>query len=646
MKPNFKALAFLSLPFLWSCASEGPVASEPTNPSDQPVERYLAINITDVNNPFGTRAGNSNDEPVPDYDQGKEHDINHGVFFFYDKDGNYISTGFIKKADWSDPGDDDENDNIEYLGKNIVTVPLNAKDGSEPKYMITLLNHGSSIPEYIYENKKSMKETAKLIAGYYPDETDGHPNGFMMSTSSYHEGTKGNIEKVYYNEIKEGMIKKSLNEADSKENTDILKVYVERLAAKVSLEIKLKTDGNNITETKTVGDVTYYKLSGAYQVVNESGDFSNPNNTTYSKEIWATVNSWGLCGTARESYISKQTDEAWDMDWFNRKDDHRSFWGMGKYYNADLKSEYNYKGNEGMKTPYDTDHLTLKYYSWSELNNKVNTSDNEYPLYCLEHTATPDKYTDNGKLISKNVTCAMLQTTLGCFDKDDKFQPLDVISYDGYLVPREITKDGKTIPVFLNYVLNELDKTGRLNYYHKKTVDGKDYFTQVGVEDFDIALIGSGEGAGTGKLKIVCKDKGTDVVHYKKDIHLSGEQEGQYATSYTPYAADYDIEKEINSWGTAMAYTGGAMYYYIPIRHNILSKDVAALGTYGVVRNHHYKITVTSLNKIGYGVFYPDKDDKEHPGEPLIPEDPDPQNHIKAEIKVLSWKLVNQNVDL
>lgn len=647
MKPTIKALAFLSLPLLWSCSSDVPVAKEP-NPSGEVVNRYLAIDITDVNNTFGTKAGNSSDDPIPDYEpadkDNPEHKISHGVFFFFHEDGSYHSTGFIKKAEWNEPGEgEDENDNIEYLGKNIVTVPFSYESQADPKYMITLLNHGSSIPEYVHEQKLTMQQTGQLIAGYDPEKNKGtDQNGFMMSTSSYHSGETGSIEKVYYTEIDGKYFKKSLTDAASDENTDILKIYVERLAAKVSL--KVKQDNEGVVKD---GDYPCYPISGAYYVKFINPDLTGDallegDNINYTTQLYARFEGWGLCGTARDSYISKQTDASWSMDWFNRKDDHRSFWGMGKFYSTTLLSEYNYLGyTDKIAPPYALATHSLRYYTWNDIN--ATPSDD---LYCLEHTASPDKYTKDGKLVSKNLTCVMLKSTLGIFE-NGKFQPLDVISYDGYLIPKE---------QFKAYMLNELNKTGRLNYYHMETIDGKETYTQVGEDEFEYDLNYKDTGKGTGKLKLIYTGTGT---LYKKDIYgTDNENEGQYKDVYIPYPAGYDIEKAINGWGSAVAYTGGAMFYYIPIRHNKAAVDLsklnnqqlrahfAEIGNYGVVRNHHYDVTVNNIKNIGCGVFKPGKDGDPDPGEPLIPDDPEPQNHIKAEIRVLSWKLVNQNVDL
>lgn len=76
----------------------------------------------------------------------------------------------------------------------------------------------------------------------------------------------------------------------------------------------------------------------------------------------------------------------------------------------------------------------------------------------------------------------------------------------------------------------------------------------------------------------------------------------------------------------------GQTYYFVPIMHDA---DRA-----GVIRNHVYKLTVNSIN--GLGTPIPFKDVKE-----IIPEIPEEtETYISAEIDILAWKIVKQDVDL
>ena len=77
------------------------------------------------------------------------------------------------------------------------------------------------------------------------------------------------------------------------------------------------------------------------------------------------------------------------------------------------------------------------------------------------------------------------------------------------------------------------------------------------------------------------------------------------------------------------------------------------VGEYGIVRNHSYVMTINSINglgapldesKIGPDPENPTDDD---PEEPIVPDPDDLKDaYIHAALKVLSWHVVSQGVDL
>lgn len=76
----------------------------------------------------------------------------------------------------------------------------------------------------------------------------------------------------------------------------------------------------------------------------------------------------------------------------------------------------------------------------------------------------------------------------------------------------------------------------------------------------------------------------------------------------------------------------GQTYYAVKIQH-----DADRLG---VVRNHVYKLTVNSINGLGTPVPFKDVDEIV----PVIPVET--ETYISAEIDILAWKIVKQDVDL
>lgn len=96
---------------------------------------------------------------------------------------------------------------------------------------------------------------------------------------------------------------------------------------------------------------------------------------------------------------------------------------------------------------------------------------------------------------------------------------------------------------------------------------------------------------------------------------------------------NYDLNNELKGIiGEALLYEGGKTYYFTDIKH---------LGnTYGVVRNHIYDIDINSITGLGTPVVS---------GNPVIdtPEVPkDNATYVAAQINILSWRLITNNVDL
>ena len=103
-----------------------------------------------------------------------------------------------------------------------------------------------------------------------------------------------------------------------------------------------------------------------------------------------------------------------------------------------------------------------------------------------------------------------------------------------------------------------------------------------------------------------------------------------------------DINDEIEENAAAYlgtnveGYVDGKCYYQIPIEH-FPSTDANPI--YGVVRNHWYQLSINKVKHIGEAVYNPNV---------IIPQIPaeDTEYYLAAELHVLSWKVVEQEVEL
>ena len=84
--------------------------------------------------------------------------------------------------------------------------------------------------------------------------------------------------------------------------------------------------------------------------------------------------------------------------------------------------------------------------------------------------------------------------------------------------------------------------------------------------------------------------------------------------------------------GSAKVWKDGYTYYYFDIKH--LGNKI------GVVRNHIYDANITKLTGLGTPVYNPD--------EIIYPEKPidDEETFIAAQINILSWRIVKNDVEL
>ena len=116
--------------------------------------------------------------------------------------------------------------------------------------------------------------------------------------------------------------------------------------------------------------------------------------------------------------------------------------------------------------------------------------------------------------------------------------------------------------------------------------------------------------------------------------------EGEYIPVATNINDDANSTKATNealkSVPAAVLYENGETFYYVDIKHLGASGKAAE---YGIVRNHVYNVTINSIKGYGSPVYT---------GTEFIdyPEISDQETYVSAKINILSWKLVNQQVNI
>ncbi|MBP3279445.1 MAG: Mfa1 fimbrilin C-terminal domain-containing protein, partial [Butyrivibrio sp.] len=161
------------------------------------------------------------------------------------------------------------------------------------------------------------------------------------------------------------------------------------------------------------------------------------------------------------------------------------------------------------------------------------------------------------------------------------------------------------------------------SYFKKTTTETATTYTKLVADDFDLEIDATAGESYEAKVNLKLASSVTgDLVDANKEA----------VTADAVNTALADAAETLEFW------KGGATYYYVPIKQH--AKDGANdKDVYGIVRNHFYKLNITKVQGLGTAV-----PDPAQIIDPITPEDSD--YYIAAEINILDWALVEQEVNL
>jgi len=307
----------------------------------------------------------------------------------------------------------------------------------------------------------------------------------------------------------------------------------------------------------------------------------------------------------------------------------RSYWAKSPNYNGGTyPTMFTGSTEETTGTSLKDDSYDLDYIAWSNLGVAAGSS-----TYCAENTNTKTQ------LMAGNFHAKVTEVLLKAQVVDENDAPVSLIRYDNTLY----LEDGYLERLFIK-IAPQIYR-----------MDGN---TKVFISSEDVAYSLVDEGDGRISVNFTGAKNGTSYT-WKKDVVAEGATEAT-ATDIT------DLAKELNdafasqfakerstakadaNYVLAYHYNSGMMYYNIPIEH-LRNQTTAGVytdgavdveeGEYGVVRNHYYKINVNTISKLGAAVH--------DATEEIVPDaDENVTYCVGATINILSWKIVNQNVNL
>jgi hypothetical protein len=607
---------------------------------------YMSVTIQ------GATEANTRSLTANDFSIGDENTVKDIKFYYFDKDGNFMAKGSLWQGeDWVDgknvttvTSSTDANgvNNIEKYRVSVISVPNYNSESYVPKMMVTVVNPPENLALSIGDNISTLYEG---LIDYQATLNDNNKY-YVMTTSSY-IGEDHSETYYYTTDLSNATFFPTVTQAEKATDDQRVKVYVERLAVKVTTTLK---DGN------AKFCLGYFDLDG--------------DATTEKEKVYITFRGWKLNGTARQSYYMKHIDKNWvsdqtglNFEW-NDKTLYRSFWCMSKDYKT---------GNYTFPDRYAPNGVTSGYYDGFDLHfvsgndmKSVNFG-SDYPQYCNENTQSATALSEKGSY-TPHLPGAVTHVLLLAQFTDENGN--DIYSKDD----KTIVKYG-TEYLYQPVVLKEFATGVKLDQYqyNAAAADATADWKTLTYENLDIVSADELNGYVTVRMKSDLKDKS----FRKVETAPTDATEGVY--SDITLTDMNDLLEAFKGTTTMTRYNNGYMYYYSLIRHLNSKTDgdgtnAVAEGHYGVVRNHSYQINILGFakkydengNKVDpeddddtkNDVYDPDGPGKEEdpidPGkaiedqdEPIIPNDEEDKNYyLGAEIHVLSWRLVSHNVKL
>lgn len=352
---------------------------------------------------------------------------------------------------------------------------------------------------------------------------------------------------------------------------------------RVLAKIRLKT---TLTPANATAD------EDGYILYNTGGKYTDDQGQ--EKDIYVKFLNWDLTCAPDKSYLIKNITPTWDADLLSLEEPwnditrHRSYWANNP----------------------DKDRFAYQFSSFNTIAPTepgvfVTTNNTRYT------TENAGEATDTDYNPTKVIIAAQL-----CNEDGD---PLTIADYafDRYLSLTDL----KTKLLSLLYI----------KYYTEDaqngTVEsGSTKYRQIGLNDIEFVTAGSLD---ANNMTCYVYVQLTEAAKALPWVTISN------GTATTAQATSVDAS--LLALGTSKIWELGRTYYYFDVEH--LGTNSEGEPRTGVVRNHIYDITITKLAGLGSPVY--------DPGEVIIPNKPTKDDtYIAAEIKVLSWRLVNQNVEL
>lgn len=416
----------------------------------------------------------------------------------------------------------------------------------------------------------------------YVATATGTDGAFVMTNSVYAAGTT----EMAWSDVTSDFYCDSEAAALAKP----VNIYVERNVAKVRV-----TFGDSFAENKQADGTYLIPLKDAKGNAILVG----------GQQVYFKANGWNVTAAAKNGYLSKHIDSSWSSTLFGNGEPwnwgpyFRSYWAINTFATTDWEAN-------------------LTWDSYNNIGARKFDGSLANSIYVNENA--PQLTAENGV---EPFTKAIIAGEI-C---DENGNPVEVCIYAGArMAGRDALKTA---------LLAQLQQNGMI---YKRTVNGTDV-TYTSLTAADVTFITALEAAAEGVT-------GSETTTGRYVVYMQLTDEAK-AAQWSYSNADNQDASELISGDDANAYLKGKFanvqiynegktYYYFPIEHLGAEGNV---GQYGVVRNHIYACAINTIAGLGTPVYDPDQT--------IYPEKPEnEETYIAAKINILSWRVVNSNVDL
>lgn len=272
----------------------------------------------------------------------------------------------------------------------------------------------------------------------------------------------------------------------------------------------------------------------------------------------------------------------------------------------------------------DWNDATLKRSYWA--NDYIDALRTQYTVNSVDSlTNTSFKYVE--ETVNQDVTAnnAMndvspyLLVTGKFVDATDETKAIDLVEWRG----QKYTKQG-----YLNLIagMPEISK-----YYTAVTTgEGEDAVTTYTSFTADLLKLEDNKDNDWGATAVLGKNVDFYTVSFLADgVTVDKTKVVKVETS--------EVVDAIEKFGQVQYWNGGNTYYFVPIKHKVVNDKESY---HGVVRNHVYQMDIKNISGYGTPVSNPNQAID-------VPEKPtDDNSYMEAEVVILDWKVVKQDVEL